>query len=567
MVRSATRSRVYSRFSDQFAGYYHGTDVAGSPTGFNPEAREVRAGPGRELLTVSWEEEPRLNIRVPRLVRSALVALLAVIICNPAYALAGTSSDPTVTEQQKKIDALTTQIQQMQQQQTELINELKEVKKEIAVPTPAASPGAEAAAAPTAPKTIGDYVAQLEKTKVPTTPAQPIPPASWPVAGIYTAPDTKDIGQISGFEWLNGVKIRGLIDTYYDYNFNHPNQAVVNANQGFSVIKGHNISVEGRTFDVNNQSFSFSQAQLEIEKVPDVGGVGFDLKLAAGQTPDIIFNTINGGLGPEAPGQPLSGSDRYLEQASLDYIAPIGQGLRIDIGKFVTHIGGETIETVKNLNYSHSFFYTYAIPFQDSGIHLDYPWTGTFYTDFYLLNGWNATIDNNLGKTFGPSIGWTPWPWLSLVGNYLYGPEQFNNSAHKRQLFDSQVMVGPFAGWNFMANYDLGYEERVVARRDALWMGPALYARYAINEWLEPSIRGEYYWDRDGFTTGVPQSIYGLTATLNTKIPIGKAGASMLLVRPELRWDHSNASFFSNHNKFRNRQNQITLGVGTTWFF
>lgn len=498
-------------------------------------------------------------------------ALAVAFICYPAYAGEGSSSDPSVTQQQRKIDELTKQIQAMQQQQTELMNQLKEVRQEIKVPAPAASPGAEpspvAAATPAAPKTIGDYVAQLEQTKVPVQPAHPIPPASWPVAGIYTAPDTKDIGQISGFEWLNGVKIRGLIDTYYDYNFNHPNQAVVDANQGLSVIKGHNISVEGRTFDVNNESFSFSQAELELEKVPDVGGVGFDLKVAAGQTPDIIFNSINGGLGPEAPGQPLSGSDRYIEQASLDYIAPLGQGLRIDVGKFVTHIGAETIETVKNWNYSHSFFYTYAIPFQDSGIHLSYPWTSTFYTDLYVLDGWNATIDNNLGKTFGPSIGWTPIAWLSLVGNYLYGPEQFNNSAHKRQLFDSQVMVGPFDGWNFMFNYDLGYEEKVVFHHDALWTGPTLYARYAINDWLEPSIRGEYYWDRNGSTTGVPQSLYGLTATLNTKVPIGKAGASMLLVRPEVRWDHSNAPFFSDNNTFRVKQNQITLGLGTTWFF
>jgi predicted nucleic acid-binding Zn-ribbon protein len=59
-------------------------------------------------------------------------------------------------QQQRKIDALTTQIQQMQRQQTELINELKEVKKEIAVPTPSASPREEADENPEAPKTIGE---------------------------------------------------------------------------------------------------------------------------------------------------------------------------------------------------------------------------------------------------------------------------------------------------------------------------------------------------------------------------------------------------------------------------
>jgi len=522
--------------------------------------------------------------------RLAVLALLAAAITVTSSTGAWAQADPappvhkhkrvvtetttTTTysaEQQQRIDKLSRQLEEMQKQQADLMSQLKDLKQQVMVPAPAVSPGAEAtpvaAASPVAPKTIGQYVAELQETKVPVAPAHPIPPASWPVAGIYTAPDTKDIGQISGFQWLNGLKIRGLVDTYYDYNFNHPSQSVVNANQGLSVIKGHNVSIEGRTFDYNNESFSFSQAMIELEKVPDMGGVGFDLKLAAGQTPDTIFNTVNGGLGAETAAQPQTGSDRYLEQASLSYIAPIGQGLRLDVGKFVTHIGGETIETVKNLNYSHSFFYTYAIPFQDSGIHLSYPWTSTFYTDFYVLNGWNATIDNNLGKTFGPSVGWTPVSWLSLVFNYLYGSEQFANDSHKRHLFDSQVMVGPVGNWNFMANYDLGYEEKAVAGRDALWTGPALYARYAINQWLEPSIRGEYYWDRDGFTTGVPQSLWGVTLTMNTKIPVGPAGASMLLLRPEVRWDHSNSNFFSKNQGFREEQNQFTIGTGATWFF
>ena len=48
----------------------------------------------------------------------------------------------------------------------------------------------------------------------------------------------------------------------------------------------------------------------------------------------------------------------------MSYLAPVGQGLRFDFGKFVTHIGGETIESIKNRNFSHSFFYTYAIRFR-----------------------------------------------------------------------------------------------------------------------------------------------------------------------------------------------------------
>src|SRR5436309_2351317 len=71
----------------------------------------------------------------------------------------------------------------------------------------------------------------------------------------------------------------------------------------------------------------------------------------------------------------VSDFDRYVQHASISYVAPIGSGLRFDVGKFVTHIGGETIETIKNNNYSHAFFYTYAIPFQDTGVRVHYDWT------------------------------------------------------------------------------------------------------------------------------------------------------------------------------------------------
>ena len=57
-----------------------------------------------------------------------------------------------------------------------------------------------------------------------------IPPVSWPVAGIYTAPDTKDLGALTSLKWLEGVKVRGWIDGSYDFNFNTPSRATVNAN-------------------------------------------------------------------------------------------------------------------------------------------------------------------------------------------------------------------------------------------------------------------------------------------------------------------------------------------------
>ena len=407
----------------------------------------------------------------------------------------------------------------------------------------------------------------------PAVPATEIPPATWPVSGIYTAPDTKDLGALSGIGWLSGVKARGWIDTYYVHNFNTPERATVNANpnQGASVIKGRNVSIEGRTFDIHSDSFSLSLAELEVEKVPEMGGVGFKFDMAFGETQDIIVDTIRGSLGPDAASDSVTGFDKTFQHASISYLAPIGRGLRLDAGKFVTHIGGETIETVKNWNYSHAFFYTYGIPFQDTGIRGNYAWTDTFYTELYVVNGWNVTIDNNKGKTIGPSFGWTPKPWLSLYGNYLVGPEQNDNNSNLRHLVDAQLFLGPFADrWNFLINFDYATEQNAatpLGTKNAQWYGFTGYVRYKVNAWFEPSLRLEYYKDRDGFTTLVPQDLKGITLTLNTKLGLGNNKGSMLLLRPELRYDRSNSNFFTKDSNFRAGKNQVTLGIGAAWFF
>ncbi|MGH8521951.1 MAG: outer membrane beta-barrel protein, partial [Gammaproteobacteria bacterium] len=336
-------------------------------------------------------------------------------------------------------------------------------------------------------------------------------------------------------------------------------------------IKGRDVSIEGRTFDIHHNSFNLSLAELEIEKVPEFGGVGFKFDMAFGETQDIIIDTIKGAVGPAAASDSVTDFDKTFQHASVSYLAPLGRGLRVDAGKFVTHIGGETIETVKNWNYSHSFFYSYGIPFQDTGVHVSYPWTDTFYTDFYVLNGWNVTDDNNEDKTFGPAIGWIPMPGLAIYANYLGGPEQTDNDADWRHLVDTQVFVGPFDGWNFLVNFDYGWDEneRTAAAglgpKDAEWWGLAGYARYKVTDWFEPSLRVEYYSDNDGFTTFVPQDLWGVTLSLNTRIGLGKGTA--ILLRPEVRYDRSDAAFFTDDRNFRTKEHQWTLGVGAAFFF
>lgn len=382
------------------------------------------------------------------------------------------------------------------------------------------------------------------------------------VNGIYTETATKDLGETIKVDFLKGIKFRGWVESSYGYNFNRVKSDVANANQGFSAIQSRDLTIEGRTFDVHHNSFALSLAEIEIEKVPERGGVGFKVDLATGDVQDIIVDTIKS-VSPHG----VSDFDKVFQHASISYVAPVGTGLRVDFGKFVTHIGGETIESIKNRNFSHSFFYSYAIPFQDSGIRLNYAFNSKVYAEAYILNGWNVTSDNNSGKTFGASVGLTPNSKLSVYANYLGGPERNGNSDDWRHLGDFQVVYSLTKTLSTMVNIDVGKDKKAVGpSKDAVWGGVAFYLRKDVGGRFFPTARVEYYNDPDGFTTGVAQHLWGYTLTGDCKLG-PKDGFAHLMLRPEIRYDNSNAKFFSHENDFRSRKSQFTAGIGLVVYF
>ncbi len=388
------------------------------------------------------------------------------------------------------------------------------------------------------------------------------------VNGIWTEAATKDAGEWTGVQWLKKVKIRGWLESYFVHNSNRPDRSVVNANQGSSIVKATNATIEGRTFDIHNDVPRISLAEIELEKVPtrgEWGGTGFKLDVNWGDTPEIIYDAIQGGLGEGV----LHSADKAIQHATVGYLAPIGKGLRFDLGKYCTHIGAETIEGIKNNNLSHGLLYTYAIPFQDVGLHTNYPWSDKFYTELYVIRGWNVTTgDNNRGLTYGTSIGWLPCPGFNLYLNHLVGPEQRNDQKNLRHLIDGQAFFNtPIPKLNLLLFGDYGMEEHAVGgnTQNAVWEGAGGIARYQLTGHLEPALRLEYLHDQDGFATGVDQNVYSVTVTLNYKIALGKG--FNLLVRPEYRFDKASENFFSSRSTFRSETTQHTVGAGAYVYF
>nr|MDA8388860.1 outer membrane beta-barrel protein [Nitrospiraceae bacterium] len=259
-----------------------------------------------------------------------------------------------------------------------------------------------------------------------------------------------------------------------------------------------------RVFDHSGNSFTFDLMELQFLKAPAMGHVGYKVKLSAGETAKFIHSA---GLGASQADLPFD-----LTEAYVDYIAPVGKGLTLEFGKFVTFTGEEVIEASGNYNYSRSFLFNYAIPFTHTGLMIGYPFSGVVSANVYVLNGWDNETDNNTGKTFGLSTTVTPSSNSSLVFNFLYGPEENNDNHDNRFLFDWVGSLSPVKNLTLAVNTDYGYEKGSPSNpnglnEDAKWYGAAAYVNYTFTDKVSGTVRAEELWDPQGFRTGFVQNL------------------------------------------------------------
>jgi hypothetical protein len=164
------------------------------------------------------------------------------------------------------------------------------------------------------------------------------------------------VGEIKSFLGLS-IYLQGG----YTFNFRNPDSE----------------TNEQRIFDRKANSFLIDLAQIQFAKEAPVGGLGYKLKVSFGETAKFIHSA---GLG-----EPNDEVD--LNEAYVDYRAPLGSGLGLRFGKFATYHGAELIEARDNLNYSRSFLFNYAIPFTHTGFMAEYAFSKAFTADLYLVNG------------------------------------------------------------------------------------------------------------------------------------------------------------------------------------
>jgi len=362
-------------------------------------------------------------------------------------------------------------------------------------------------------------VPQLARAQEPAKPADP--------------PDPDKVT----LNFFKNTEIGGLVDVYWLYNSNK-------------------VPPLYQAFNVLYNSFDVSMAEIWVNKTPTADSrIGYKIRTTFGSAADIMA-AASGQFAKESP-------YKNIEEAYGSYLAPVGKGLQIDIGKFVTNAGAEVIEAKDDFNYSRSLLFQLAIPLYHSGIRLTYSPNDKVTLMGGVINGWNVVNDNNTAKSVMASITWKPTGSLSVVENYIGGPEQPDNNDNWRQLSDTVVSYTVNPQLSLMANYDYAHDTTAAPAPGLLpgtsvhWQGIAGYLKYQPNKVVAVIPRVEFFNDPQGFQTAFAggQNLSDATITLEVK------PADNFIWRIEYRNDFSSQSPFINSSGLaKSNQNLFMVG-------
>ena len=252
-------------------------------------------------------------------------------------------------------------------------------------------------------------------------------------------------------------------------------------------------------------------------------------------------------------GDAVDGSLVNVQQAYVSYLAPVGKGLTVDFGKFVTPVGFELTESNTNFNYSRSLGYALGAPYYHVGARLSYAPNDKVSLLGLVVNGWNAAGDNNAGKTVGASLTLKPNGKTTVVENVLFGPEQTNDTADKRLLENLNLAYNPTE--KVSTGLDYYYAKDTVSKADVSYQAVALYLRGQVTKVFAVAPRFEYFDDKDGLASGTAQKLKELTLTGEFK------SAEGVICKVEYRRDYSDTAVFSKNGAATKNQNTFSVSM------
>jgi hypothetical protein len=387
---------------------------------------------------------------------------------------------------------------------------------------------------------------------------QPLASAASQTASVPTPQPTTNVVP-------RGTTISVFLDTYYSYNFNQP-------------IGRVNLL---RAYDVLSNAFSINQAGLIFENAPDL-----DHDKRFGVRLDFQYGQATETLQGSSVNEPRPEIYRNIFQAYGTYVAPIGKGLTLDIGKFASSLGYEGNYTKDQINYSRSFWFDF-LPFYHLGLRANYKFNDKLAVNYWMVNGTNQSEPFNGFKDEFVGLVVTPNKNVSWNIQYYLGQEHpdvlffpnggapanaptlqglpfepiTNSPGGKLHIFDSYVSWQIAPKWLFAIEADDVIERLYANSFPAHTAGGAAYLKYQLTPKFYVGARAEYLSDRGGLYTGLTQAVKENTFTLAYRLDEG------LQVMGEYRRDFSNRPYFYTNLLAVLKGEQNTATLGFLWWF
>ncbi|MBC8069826.1 MAG: outer membrane beta-barrel protein [Deltaproteobacteria bacterium] len=385
---------------------------------------------------------------------------------------------------------------------------------------------------------------------------EPVPTLTVPSSAPQPAPTAGSVpaAPLAAPKWFERITVGVLADAYANVNYNFPQPQ-----------SGRNF---GRTMETTN-GFAVSWFG---------GDVAIDSEYAGG--------LVSLRFGPGAANYAGPDNGSFLQNVKQGYAfwkpKVAKKKLSIEFGKFDSPFGVEVGDSFMNMNYTRATLYTLGQPYFHTGFRVKVTVTPRIALNLLAVNGWNNSVDNNKGKSFGAQLALTPHPKFGVFLGYLGGPENGETMSvtcapgaafdprrgtcpasagaagesvsvgvhHEnrviRHLADLVATAAPTEKLTLALNGDLIYDRVITnpvtgATARALWAGGILSARYAFTQRWAVAARAEYLQDFDGVLTFTARNTAIGTGTATVEF----APTPYLILRLENRADHSTHALYA----------------------
>jgi len=328
-----------------------------------------------------------------------------------------------------------------------------------------------------------------------------------------------------------GVTLSGYVDA--GASFNGDSSAATASLNGRTVNNVRFGADSGTRDGANLNAFKLALEKPLGDKNDYVAGFRADLMY--GQDAGFLAGKDQAVAAPSAAGVQGAanttgglGDDFFVEQAFVQFRAPVGNGIDFHIGRFVTPMGYEVIERPANLNITYGNLFVNMIPLYHQGAEATYKFNDTVNVLGAVVDGWNNSHPFNIGNTVtapagassnpnnGGVIGQvnvnSPGGNANITNTVYYGWDGDSNALGNATANNQGLVVvdswgnwkPKFANDNWLLGYnadygECGYDDTIsgaaTGSKTEQWYGVALYSKYQFTKIF--SLAGRADWIHD----------------------------------------------------------------------